>query len=791
MIVAFMKAILLRRVFFLCLVLTTSFACAKENTMEVVIEGRSRYVILTGEDAPQSVREAALELQDCIRESTGVELKLVHQAETEPVISIGETSRAQQAGVVKEDAPPGSYQIIRRGEDLYIIGPDTPDEGWTENGGMSHGSANGVYAFLEEMLDVRWLLPGEDGRDLPQRKEWRPQVADHIEVIPTLTMRELSHLSDFATPEQTAIIRTWMRRQRLGSSDALRHPGSHRGDHWQHNWAWITDDPEMFKTHPQWFAMNAAGERWNPGNHYTKLETTDPELIRFFADRAIATLKASDRPRYFSLTPNDAPSRWSESPESRELYDPAIGEGRETAELKPRVPSKSSLVAKWYYDVASQVAKEYPEGKVTGFIYSDYLYPPVKFSTPLPDNLSLIFCAPNYGYELNLPEARQRLEMLLEAWKDWTPNSLYYYDIPALLLRQEDSDARYNFPGTTALITPTASETLRFLSQMLDKHKIKGAYLYGAASWSNAGLSNYMIARLLWKPGIDPRAIETEWLNRAYGPVAGDKVARLYRQLDDDYRSFGYIGYNLTGAMMETIYARRLAEMEQLALEALDSPMTAVQKRRFDAWLRNIVALQWRLRNMGLLEEGYQSALTRTDEEVIALLESPAGDYPAFPGIIPGEHAFSAEKAFAKVRMVETLTQGETPELQPTTAAVIYANKASKVTIMPQKVEHGAYVATYQVNNARNEVVARGILQQGRPVTFDAEAGQAYTFSMPPRERRSRYPTRCELLIEAAEFAGVVKEDEGVVIRKREATLYVWSDKAGAKDSQQGVVIKK
>src|SRR5690606_7047812 len=109
-----------------------------------------------------------------------------------PYISIGATQQAQRAGITTTGITDEGFRIKTQNGSIYIIGPDTAADigpetdsvGWrsdnlefqprpdlpgnqlTKNGGFSHGTANGVYTFLEDYLDVRWLLPGEVGRDV-------------------------------------------------------------------------------------------------------------------------------------------------------------------------------------------------------------------------------------------------------------------------------------------------------------------------------------------------------------------------------------------------------------------------------------------------------------------------------------------------------------------------------------------------------------------------------------------------------------------------------------------------
>ena len=774
-----------------------------ENSLiTIASEGKSHFAIVIPENAPDSVRQAASELQQSVKLATQAELEIIaDNIPTEkPVISVGQTRQAVLEGVSSQGVEAGGFRILTKSGSLYIIGPDTLDGEWTELGGTSTGSANGVYAFLEKFLDVRWLLPGDLGRDVPPRSTWKISEINHEET-PFFQMRDISHLEDFANPAQAAEVRKWKAREKLGSSSNIRREGSNPQDHWQHNWMWLTDDREVFKNHPEWFALNAEGKRWNPMNRYAKLETTNQQLIEHFAEKAVETLKASSRPRYFSLTPNDAPSRWSESEESKAWYDPPIGSGRETEEFKPGAASKTSLVMKWYYDVAKVVEREYPQGKLTGFIYSDYLFPPVKFKEKLPKNISLILCGPNYGYELSENDSRERLSMLLKSWNALTPGGLYYYDIPSLLLRQEDSDSQFNFPGTTAIITPPGVNNLNYLFRTLFENKIKGAYLYGAASWSNAGMTNYILAKMLWDPQLDAVELRREWLKRAYGETAGSKMEKLYQALESYYGDYGHIGYRLTGPMLEKIYALHFREIESLFEAAYRQPMTSQQSERLSLTRDNLMVLQWRLRNTKLLPAEYKSSLTASDAEIIEMISDSASEIALFPGVFPSPSSFQRNETFFKrvnFRPSEGagLGQKRVPKLPENTLAVIYAAKDGEVVIVPQAVDHGAYVSTYLIKDGSGAVVCSGMLEKDNPIAFNASAGMVYTLHIPPRDRRTSYPSSCELRIPGAVWADASVEGGVVSMRDEGADIYVFSDPKSmvAEVSPSGrsdVVIKK
>lgn len=752
----------------------------KTEPIVLVSDAKSVAGIVIPLQAPSSVQAAAKELQRCIELATNTEIPIVTDAESidGSFISIGHTRQAELGGVTAEGLSFGGFRLSTQDGSLYILGPDTADGEWTPLGGISAGSANGVYSFLEKYLDVAWLFPGELGRDVPTRPGLTvPRLS--ITENPGFMMREVSHLEDYTDSRQREAVSEWMIRSKLGSSDHVRRRGSSASDHWQHNWRWITDEEKYFEAHPEWFPMNKEGQRWNARSKYTKLETTNPELIRYFADRAIATLKSSTRPRFFSLSPNDAPSRWSESEESRAWYDPPIGKGRENHEFKPNVPSKTSLVLKWYYDVGTLVQQEYPEGRLLGFVYSDYLFPPVKFKETLPDNISLILCGANYGYGLYDKEARERLSMLLENWSKIAPGGLYYYDIPSLLLRQEDSDPKYNFPGTTALITPSGIDNLNFLFRQLHQNMVRGAYLYGAASWTSAGMTNYILAKMLWNPELDAREVQKQWLERTYGKTAAGKLLEFYGVLEECFAKQGDVGYHVTGELLTEIYAANFPRLAGIFQQAEEESMTPVERERFVLLKNNFLLMGWRLKNAGLLPRDYQSAFIPSDADALKVLESDGADLAYFPGVVLKENYFDQDLSFfrnldLKKSAALSESDGQSPALENHTAAVLLATKDGPVEIVPEAVHHGAFVGSYLIEDMNGNLVTSGILHPGKAITFQASEGTVYSLNIPPRNRVSAFPLSYKLRIASAKVLGRTKGESAKDQGDGEAILRVF-----------------
>jgi len=764
-------------------------------------EGKSNLTVIVPETASASVRKAAQELQTCLQLATGAELPLQKDSAVtgSAYISLGSTAQAKAAGVNTQGMADEAYRIVTKNGNLYILGPDTADGGWTKNNGASNGTAHGVYSLLEDYLGVRWLMPGDIGRDVPKQSTITLPAIDKTHT-PQFSFRRITHLWDHATSAQQKTIMAWADRQKLGGSVQINY---------EHYW-WQTlngnknmepDTPEvraLYKAHPEWFAMDARGNRPLPTTKYHKLETTNQELVKFYADRAIAALKATERPITYSLSPTDGGGRWSQSPESKALYDPnpsSLFDPETTASDA----SMSSLVLKWYSDVAQVVAKEYPQGRLAGYLYSSYVYPPQKVSMKLPDNFTPVICGiGTYGYQLYRPDNQERWKWVMDSWAKVAPRDWYYYDLPGQVLRQYEPEVgEANFPGSTGIITPASPDIFNTIFHQLDKSRIKGGIFYGVPSWSNAALANYTIAKMHWNPRLNAEEVQKEWLQRAYGEQAGAIMEQFYiklnHELGDYFRSNNGLSYKLTLSMLKDVYARHYPELEKLLLQAKAQPMNALQKERFQLIEDNMIVLQWRLRNAGFLQEKFASPLQRNDAQVNALLAAEHSDFARFPGATAEESVnWVAPKPLPwKVQWTaQSSDKTVAPKGLSDTQFLIYAGQEGDLRIAVESVTQGAYFASFRVTDQQGAEAVSGILNEATPIVIPAKAGQAYVLTIPSR-KAVNYQLRLE---NAAVAAGSV--DNGVLSLSGKAAnasvLHLpGSNPIGVWEEGSGVVIKK
>ncbi len=776
------------------LILTSALPGWADTPLTLAEGGKSTYSILVPKDAPPSVMAAAKELQRSIADASHVTLPIAHEANGEsPVISLGDSTRARAAGVSIEGLVDEGFRIATRGRNLYIFGNDTREGEWTQLGGTSTGTANGVYTFLEEYVGVRWLMPGEIGRDVPDQPKLTLDPVERTGSSPFI-WRLMSHIFDYARDERREKVADWSDRQKLGSSVRFEH---------NHNWDWLRQDPTIYQEHPEWFAL-INGKRKRPTNHYFKIETTNPELIQFFAEKAVSTLKADPRPNTFSLSPADSRG-WSQSPESMAFYDPPYkSEGMDEvdpteAQKRSEYPVMSSLILKWYHDVASQVAAQYPQGRLAGYLYGDYVWPPTKASMELPANFTPILCGPNYGFLLYNDVYVKRFLDVIEAWAKVAPDVWFYYDLPNQFWRQTLLSSDAGFPGGSAIVTPPGIGILDTIFKALVQNHIKGAYIYGESTWSNSALSNYLIAKLLWNPSLDVRKLQDEWLERAYGPKAGAVMIRFYDRLDTIFREYARtraISGKLEAEYLEKLYAIHFNELEAIFLEASQEPMATLQKERLKLIEGNLVVLVWRLSQAGLLPEGFTSRLLRSDAEVAAVMEAEHPDFLLFPGVIPAVESrrtprFSDFKA-KRVRIgggdaSPAATSTVMPQKQHVFA--LRLERDETVRIDPIKVFHDQHFATYLVlERGSKQPVASGLLVAGKPIEFQGKARRDYLLYLPRRG-----PVAAELLVKGAVAADGRFDAQSETLyleAKKGAGIYVYGHSDKVSQADNGVLLQ-
>lgn len=670
-------------------------ACAAGNELALVQEGRSPFVIVHAASAPGSVRSAALELQRYFEKVTQARLPIIAgeaPAQT-PFIALGDTPAGRAAGVDARAVPLEGFRFASRGGNYFIVGPDTADEEKTPEGGTSAGTRNGVYAFIEDYLDVRWLLPGPLGEDVPSRPSVRVPAVDRTEK-PGFRNRRVPGMQN----TQPAV-QEWSVRQKLGFSMQLEH---------SHNWQHVVP-ATLHAQHPEWFPEVDGKRPPVTGDRY-KIETTNPALIQHYAQAAIEAFRRNPGLRVFSLSPTDS-GNWSASAESKALYD---------RDPKGKL-SVTPLILKFYNDVAKIVGREFPERKLAGYIYASYLYPPSAGVPAMEPNLFIVV-APSisYGYQLYREGVKEDWDRILSAWSAQT-SQIAYYDL-------------FNWlRGSTGAITPPAPEILNFAFPRLVRYGIKGVYVYGTPEWSQAAVNNYVLSKMAWNPALDAEALCDEFYRRAYGQAAGGSLREIYRLVDDAVKAFYNrdltANYTATPRYQNEVLAANYPRIEVLFLEARRAAekATVPQRARLEFFGDNLVIMQSLLRAQGFLPVKTTSPLYRSEEEVDKMMGRLHDGFGVelAPGMKRADKTFLPERAAWAPAL---------PHPRPATPLALRGR--SRFLFFPTADQEISITATTLVGRgslvrcdaytAAGARISGGVLRAGIPVQFLGAAGQIY-----------------------------------------------------------------
>ena len=649
----------------------------------VVTNGAAACAIYRAPEAPESVKTAATELQRYVQKVTGVELPIV-EGPTTPMIALGASPGATQAGVTAQGLPPEGFRIVTRGPNLYLLGPDTPDGERTLQGGTSNGTRNGTYAFIEKYLGVRWLMPGEHGDYVP-----------HLDVL-TIADTDLTEAPFFLnrrvpyTQEDRPEVKQWWARQRLGWSLYLEH---------SHNWQWPTADD--FRAHPEWFAEQG-GVRTPLADEYAKLCPTSEGLIQAFAARAIRYFDENPQATCFSLSPSDG-GGWCTCAACQALY-----------EKDPHGDlSVTPAILSFYNRVAQLVARKYPDKILAGYVYADYVYPP-KQPIKLAPNMFLVW-APSfdYGFTLFRPDIRKQWDGLVPQWRKVT-DRIAYYDLPNCIC-----------PDETGAINPPGLKILKWLYPRLKQAGMKGVYVYGNPAWGYAGPMNYLLAKLAWNPEADVEALFNEYVEKCYAEGAPE-MKRLYRLLDDETERYFNANhqetYDLSERRMKEVYARTFPEVERLYRAAEAKVQDPEAKARLAMFGANLTTLHWNLRQFKMLDQPEASTCYLSDRDFFAFSKQWAGSLALAPSERHERAAGVGEKLTVKVLSIPHAGRVEPYLLRGSQRIILKPNGAGPATAAFSDLTARGTLVRYQLFTPGGEMTDQGVVSTQVPLVVSSEA---------------------------------------------------------------------
>lgn len=451
---------------FISLLCTFSALQAKPGDISLVNNKKSNYVIVIQDNASYWDSLAAKELQHYLHEISGVKIPIA-----------GDNSPAVETEIVigQNRHSRGLNLSSIKSEEGFII--KTSGRKLYVAGGKHKGSLNGVYSFLEKYLGCRMYSP--KAKIIPKKSSIiLPKIS--LSENPVFTYRDV-HYSEEREDE-------YCRWHKLSDSQDRKIWGL-----FVHTFQTLLPPEKYFREHPEYFALrNGIRVPEEPC-------LSNPEVLRIMTQELRRRMEENPSAAVWSVSQNDNYS-FCQCPECSRL-DSAEGS-----------PSASVI------SFVNKMARQFP-GKIISTLA--YQYSRKAPETIRPEkNVNIMLCTIEC-YRTNPLEtdtsAASFTHDIIE-WSKLTDNIMVW-------------DYVVQF---TNLLSPFPNfHVLKPNIQFFAKHGAKMMFQQGAGPDRPGSefeeLRSYMIAKLLWNPGLNADSVMNDFLAGYYGSAG--KYIRKYIDL--------------------------------------------------------------------------------------------------------------------------------------------------------------------------------------------------------------------------------------------------------------------
>jgi len=491
--------------------LVVGTACGATGASLVLVEGGvSRTPIVVAAGAPPATRRAADELAQYIEKISGAKSQVIEDAPQptpKNAIWVGYQPKLKELfpGLDFEFKNPEEILIAANENHLVIAGRDRwdPDHlvvkgrNFTIEGKQrEYGTANAVYTFLEDYLDVRWLWPGEE--DILRRHTIALPAFEyrfHPRFRQRATLFRLSALGD-----GRGMSHDWTRFQRI-QLDSLEVPGGHAFTDW-----W----DKYHEKHPEYFALQPDGTRSGfPSPRKAKLCLSNPGVWAQWLANVEEALQKNPTLTVFNARENDSHSRGICVCENCRAWDHPEGQPwRYTWQgVSQKYVAMTDRYVTFWNHLARKLKERFPDKElyVGATAYGPAGPPPVE--AEFEDNIIL---AARGHFPFTSEEERQAQKKLWKARADQAPHvthrtNLWYW-----------SGGVWGLPEVAMKKT---IEDFRFLAE----NRCVGLFVDTALEhWATQGPQYYLMGQLAWDPFQDGRALLKDYYRRGFREAAGE-----------------------------------------------------------------------------------------------------------------------------------------------------------------------------------------------------------------------------------------------------------------------------
>lgn len=437
---------------------------------DLVVDGQPRAVLVLPTEAHADEQLAAQEIVEHVRLMSGAELTVAHveqPADTKIFIGLSLFSEAT-ARIRREGDDPAAFLLsVKKGE-VHLAGL-SPE-----------GTLFAAYELLEQ-LGVRWCMPGELGRVIPEKRTVRLAEQETVQV-PSFASRLLQTIAD----------RQWSRRMRLGGQNAGAHNLPLRVNR--------EERPELY---------------YEEGGRLThQHRVSHPEVQRLTIEATLDFFRRNPDAPYMNMGPEDGPGFGSD-PWDADDMDPLHGK-----------VSVTDRYIKFFNLVLDTVQKEFPGKGIAFYCYSQHMRPPVreKLNPAILPVLAPIDLCRFHSIDNPLCPERAYMKQIIDGWQALGCAMFYrgYFfnladqGLPFSMIRQISAEIPY-----------------------FKQAGLIGCRVECMPMWGYHAPSLYLAARLFWNAEADSRAIMDDYFEKFYGPARA-AMQKHFNTLEDAFEQADY-----------------------------------------------------------------------------------------------------------------------------------------------------------------------------------------------------------------------------------------------------------
>jgi hypothetical protein len=478
------------------------FAAGQRVEHTLFADGRTEYAIVVADDASDSEKWAARELQTWLKEVSGIEFPMA------PVEGVGQDKEA----ITAKRIVVGFNPLTR-----YILGgeaqaPADHDESFTYRsvgpalviyGGKARGTMYGVMSFLEREMGVRFYTPRVTVT--PKKAKYTFTYLYHSERPGVRVRNDFYH---------EAFEPIWAARNRVNGAMSYREQPGGLECYWAvHTFYPLMPPEEFFEEHPEYYSLIDGKRTYERA----QLCLTNPDVLRIITERIKQKMRELPEYLIYDVSQND----WANPCQCANCQ--AIAQ-REESESGPVI---------WFVNqVAENVQPEFPD-KFIGTLAYQYTRKPPKTLKPR-ENVVVRFCSIECCFAHPFTECPENESFVadMNGWAAIAPH-IYIWDYVV-------NFSHYIMPYPNFRV-------LQPNIQFFRDHNAIGIMeqaAYQSRGGEFAELRAYVIAKLLWNPECDVQEVINDFMYGYYGR-AGQYVRAYFDLLHGQLTPDTHIGLGL------------------------------------------------------------------------------------------------------------------------------------------------------------------------------------------------------------------------------------------------------